>query len=122
MARPGGGSDDAQKEIKNNENRVALTPAGAFELTKRNHTVYVQSTAGEGSGFADAEYVEAGAKILPTMVPIPLSSITCMVDDTAIIGFSNTFWTVIITLSEKDKGGVPESVTTTLVLMEVRLS
>lgn len=55
------------KEIKNNENRVALTPAGAFELTKRNHTVYVQSTAGEGSGFADAEYVEAGAKILPTI-------------------------------------------------------
>lgn len=55
------------KEIKNNENRVALTPAGAIELTKRGHTVYVQSTAGIGSGFEDAEYEAAGAKILPTI-------------------------------------------------------
>ncbi len=55
------------KEIKDNENRVALTPAGAFELSKRGHTVYVQSTAGEGSGFYDNEYAEAGAKILPTI-------------------------------------------------------
>lgn len=53
------------KEIKSNENRVALTPAGAFELTKRGHDVFVQSTAGEGSGFSDAEYQSAGAKILP---------------------------------------------------------
>jgi alanine dehydrogenase len=53
------------KEIKNNENRVALTPAGAFELNKRGHEVYVQSTAGEGSGFSDAAYQDAGAKILP---------------------------------------------------------
>ncbi len=52
------------KEIKSNENRVALTPAGALELTKRGHTVYVQSTAGDGSGFPDAEYQEAGAEIL----------------------------------------------------------
>ena len=37
------------KEIKTNENRVALTPAGALEFSKRKHTVYVQSTAGEGS-------------------------------------------------------------------------
>ncbi len=55
------------KEIKNNENRVALTPAGALELTKRGNDVYVQSTAGMGSGFKDEEYVEAGAKILPTI-------------------------------------------------------
>lgn len=55
------------KEIKPSENRVALTPAGAFELTKRGHTVYVQATAGNGSGFSDAEYEEAGAKILPTI-------------------------------------------------------
>ena len=41
------------KEIKNNENRVALTPAGAKELVKRGHTVYVQHTAGINSGFAD---------------------------------------------------------------------
>lgn len=53
------------KEIKNNENRVALTPAGAQELTKRGHTVNVQTSAGEGSGFADQEYVKAGAKIQP---------------------------------------------------------
>lgn len=55
------------KEIKNNENRVALTPAGAQELVKRGHDVYVQATAGEGSGFQDSEYEEAGAKILPTI-------------------------------------------------------
>lgn len=51
------------KEIKNNEYRVALTPAGAFELTKRGHTVYVQTKAGEGSGFSDKEYTSAGARI-----------------------------------------------------------
>ncbi len=55
------------KEIKNNENRVALTPAGASELIKHGHTVYVQSTAGLGSGFSDQEYLDAGAKILPTI-------------------------------------------------------
>ena len=55
------------KEIKNNENRVAVTPAGVKELVKHGHTVYVQHTAGEGSGFADEEYVKAGAKILPTI-------------------------------------------------------
>ncbi len=52
------------KEIKDNENRVALTPAGAFELNKRGHAVYVQASAGEGSGFTDDEYVAAGASIL----------------------------------------------------------
>ena len=55
------------KEIKSSENRVALTPAGALELVKRGHTVYVQSTAGEGSGFDDDEYESAGAKMLPTI-------------------------------------------------------
>lgn len=54
------------KEIKNNENRVALTPAGTKELTKRGHTVYIQSTAGIGSGFGDEAYMSAGAKILST--------------------------------------------------------
>ncbi len=54
------------KEIKNNENRVALTPAGTQELTRRNHTVYIQTTAGDGSGFSDEEYTKAGGKILPT--------------------------------------------------------
>jgi alanine dehydrogenase len=52
------------KEIKNNENRVALTPAGTQELVKRGHTVYVQQSAGTGSGFSDEAYIKAGAKIL----------------------------------------------------------
>jgi alanine dehydrogenase len=52
------------KEIKNNENRVALTPAGTKELVKRGHTVNVQTHAGEGSGFSDEEYTGAGAKII----------------------------------------------------------
>ncbi len=53
------------KEIKPSENRVALTPAGVMEFIKAGHSVFVQSTAGEGSGFSDAEYKKAGAKILP---------------------------------------------------------
>ncbi|MBX2843524.1 MAG: alanine dehydrogenase, partial [Flammeovirgaceae bacterium] len=55
------------KEIKNNENRVALTPAGVKELSKNGHEIFVQATAGEGSGFEDSEYENAGAKILPTI-------------------------------------------------------
>lgn len=55
------------KEIKNNENRVSLTPAGAKELIAHGHTVYVQHTAGENSGFPDEAYVAAGATILPTI-------------------------------------------------------
>lgn len=54
-------------EIKNNENRIALTPAGASELVKRGHEVYIQSGGGNGSGFMDENYIEAGAKILPTI-------------------------------------------------------
>ncbi len=55
------------KEIKNNENRVALTPGGALELIKRGHTVYVQATAGEGSGFTNEMYTNVGANLLPTI-------------------------------------------------------
>jgi alanine dehydrogenase len=55
------------KEIKNNESRVGMTPAGVFELTKNKHTVYVQSTAGEGSGFFDKDYQSAGAEILESI-------------------------------------------------------
>jgi alanine dehydrogenase len=55
------------KEIKNNENRVALTPAGAKELVKRGHSVHVQSSAGVGSGFSDEEYRSAGASIQPSI-------------------------------------------------------
>ncbi len=55
------------KEIKNNENRVALTPAGVTELRKHGHTVYVQVNAGQDSGFEDEEYIGAGATMLPTI-------------------------------------------------------
>lgn len=55
------------KEIKNNENRVALTPAGVTELRKHGHVVYIQVNAGEGSGFEDEEYIAAGAIMLPTI-------------------------------------------------------
>ena len=55
------------KEIKNNENRVGMTPSGISELIKRGHTVYVQQNAGINSGFTDDDYIAAGAKILPTI-------------------------------------------------------
>ena len=55
------------KEIKNNENRVSLTPSGTRELVQRGHTVYVQHTAGINSGFTDADYEKAGAHILPSI-------------------------------------------------------
>lgn len=55
------------KEIKNNENRVSLTPAGARELVQKGHTVYVQHTAGINSGFTDEDYEKAGALILPAI-------------------------------------------------------
>ena len=55
------------KEIKNNENRVGMTPAGVAELVKRGHTVYVQASAGANSGFPDEEYIAVGAKMLPTI-------------------------------------------------------
>jgi len=55
------------KEIKNNENRVAVTPAGVTEFRKHGHTIYVQTEAGKGSGFSDEQYADAGAVILPTI-------------------------------------------------------
>ena len=58
------------KEIKNNEFRVGMTPAGVSELIKNGHTVYVQKSAGEGSGFADADYEAVGATILPTIADV----------------------------------------------------
>jgi alanine dehydrogenase len=51
------------KEIKNNENRVAITPAGVLNLVKAGHSVFIESGAGIGSGFTDESYQEAGAKI-----------------------------------------------------------
>lgn len=51
------------KEIKNNENRVALPPSGVLELHNQGHEVWVEATAGVGSGISDHEYAEAGALI-----------------------------------------------------------
>ncbi len=55
------------KEIKNNENRVALTPAGVKEFYKRGHEVYIQDNAGFDSGFPNDDYKSAGAKVLSTI-------------------------------------------------------
>ncbi len=51
------------KEIKNNENRVAMTPAGVQELVARGHQVLIETSAGVGSGFSDSDYQAAGAEI-----------------------------------------------------------
>ena len=58
------------KEIKNNENRVGLTPAGVQEFVKRGHDVFVQASAGENSGFPNSAYEAVGARILPTIEEI----------------------------------------------------
>ena len=54
------------KEIKNNEFRVAITPAGVRELTSRGHTVFIESGAGLGSAISDSDYTNVGATILAT--------------------------------------------------------
>lgn len=51
------------KEIKNNENRVGMTPAGVFTLKQQGHEVIIETQAGAGSGFEDADYINVGAKI-----------------------------------------------------------
>ncbi|MBD5787281.1 alanine dehydrogenase [Cellulosimicrobium terreum] len=53
-------------EVKNHEDRVALTPAGAHHLVRAGHDVLVQSGAGDGSHLSDAEFERAGARIVPT--------------------------------------------------------
>ncbi len=58
------------KEIKANENRVAMTPAGVMEMCKRGHQVFVEKKAGVGSGFEDHEYEEAGAILLNTATEV----------------------------------------------------
>jgi alanine dehydrogenase len=54
------------KEVKNNEYRVAITPAGVHELVRGGHDVYIEQDAGVGSAIPDADFVTAGAQILPT--------------------------------------------------------
>src|SRR5581483_4016029 len=58
------------KEIKTNENRIALVPAGAEALIAAGHTVWVERGAGEGSGFPDDLYTNVGAKIAPDAAPV----------------------------------------------------
>jgi alanine dehydrogenase len=58
------------KEVKNNENRVALTPSGVYTLTNLGHAVYVENNAGFNSGFTNETYVNAGAKILQTAAEV----------------------------------------------------
>ncbi len=62
------------KEIKPDENRVAVTPAGAHALVSAGHQVFVEKSAGIGSGFEDAAYVASGAKILPDAASVWESS------------------------------------------------
>ena len=54
------------KEIKNNESRVALTPGGVRTLVQHGHSVYIETCAGENSGFSDEQYQKSGANILPS--------------------------------------------------------
>lgn len=54
------------KEIKNNENRVAITPAGVAAFVKDGHRVLIQDQAGEGSGISNEDYIQAGAEIVPS--------------------------------------------------------
>jgi alanine dehydrogenase len=54
------------KEIKPNENRVAITPAGVYSLKSNGHQTFVQTQAGVGSGFSDEDFINAGAEILAT--------------------------------------------------------
>ncbi|TRZ46485.1 alanine dehydrogenase [Robertkochia solimangrovi] len=58
------------KEIKNNENRVGMIPAGVYELAKRGHRVLVQSGAGIGSGFSDQDYEDVGAEIIGSLAGV----------------------------------------------------
>ncbi|GAV26533.1 alanine dehydrogenase [Carboxydothermus islandicus] len=58
------------KEIKNNENRVAITPAGVEALVAAGHKVVIENNAGLGSGITNEEYIKAGAEILPTAAEV----------------------------------------------------
>ncbi len=62
------------KEIKNNENRVAITPAGVHALIDVGHQVVIESLAGVGSGFSDESYKDAGAQILSSAADVWVKS------------------------------------------------
>ncbi|HUO36885.1 MAG TPA: alanine dehydrogenase, partial [Mycobacterium sp.] len=57
-------------EIKNSEFRVAITPAGVAELTRRGHDVVIQGGAGEGSSISDSDFKSAGAEIMAGAEPV----------------------------------------------------
>lgn len=70
------------KEIKNNENRVAVTPAGAAAFVKNDHQVYIQKSAGLGSGFADEDYTKVGAQLLDTIEEVyAIAEMICKVKE-----------------------------------------
>ena len=54
------------KEMKNNENRVGITPAGVTVFKTNGHDIWVEVGAGLGSGFSDEDYMNAGALLVPT--------------------------------------------------------
>lgn len=58
------------KEIKNNENRVGMTPAGVAAMVANGHKVYIENNAGLGSGISNEEFVGAGAELLPTAADV----------------------------------------------------
>src|SRR5690606_35995581 len=58
------------REIKTNENRIALVPGGAQAFVDAGHTVLIEKNAGEGSGFEDASYVEAGGQIVDSAADV----------------------------------------------------
>ncbi|MFC5283685.1 alanine dehydrogenase [Pedobacter alpinus] len=70
------------KEIKNNENRVAITPAGVKSFVNQKHTVFIQKGAGLGSGFSDEEYQIAGAELLDTIEEVyAIAEMICKVKE-----------------------------------------
>ena len=69
------------KEIKNNENRVAMTPAGVHTLYQSGHRILVESTAGLGSGFSDEDYLKAGAECVTRIELFEWSEMICKVKE-----------------------------------------
>ena len=63
-------------EVKNNENRIGMTPDSVSKLTKKGHEVFVQESAGANIGFFDQDFISAGAKILKTPEDVYKSSET----------------------------------------------
>ena len=80
------------KEIKNNENRVALTPAGVQSLVAKGHEVLIETNAGLGSGFTDADYEKQGAKIVATAAEAWAAELVVKVKEP--LAFVKTFYSL----------------------------